>query len=45
MCSAFRSGLDVTKYGDNYGTWGHDHYEEYREDFDTSVTTAKKGSK
>lgn len=38
LCSIFRSGLDPTDYGQNYGSWGNDPYKEYRDDFDGAVT-------
>lgn len=37
LCSAWRSGLDPTKYGEGYGSWGNDPYQEYRDDFDGAV--------
>jgi hypothetical protein len=37
MCQAWRRGLDVTEYGENFGEWGVDPYIEYKEDWETAV--------
>lgn len=37
LCHAWRRGLDVTKFGDHFGTWGVDPYMEYREEWSGAV--------
>ncbi len=39
LCSAWRSGLDVTEQGKLHGSWGNDPYAEYKTDDETSVLT------
>lgn len=37
LCAAWRRGLDVTTFGEHFGTWGVDPYMEYKEDWSTAV--------
>ncbi len=39
LCQVFRSGRDPLDFGQNYGTWGKDNYEEYKLDIKGAVTT------
>jgi hypothetical protein len=39
LCKVYRSGRDPSKFGQNYGSWGNDHYEEYKLDIKGAVTT------
>lgn len=37
LCQAWRRGLDVTEFGEHFGTWGNDPYIEYRDEWETAV--------
>lgn len=39
LCLNWRQGLDVTAAGELHGSWGNDHYEEYKTDDEASVLT------